>query len=91
MGFNYHGSHTFYFDYDLERDDETITVEVTYEVEDDDLYIESVQYEGREIETTPEEDTLLINYARERVGEDMVDAESGYGDYLYEMRRDAED
>lgn len=91
MGFNYYGSHTFYFDYDLERDDETITVEVTYEVEDDDLYIESVQYEGREIDTTPEEDTLLLNYARERVDEDMVDAESGYGDYLYEMRRDAED
>lgn len=91
MGFNYYGSHTFYFDYDLERDDETITVEVTYEVEDDDLYIESVQYEGREIDTTPEEDTLLFNYARERVDEDMVDAESDYGDYLYEMRRDAED
>jgi hypothetical protein len=33
----------------------------------------------------------MLGCARERAGEDMIDAESDYGDYLYEMRRDAED
>lgn len=90
MGFDRYGSHTFYFYYELERGEETIEVEVTYGVEDGDLWIEDVQFEGRSIETTPEEDKAMLELAHERVSDDMVDAESGYGDYLYEMRRDAE-
>ncbi len=88
MGFNRYASHTFYFDYEIDRGEETIEVEVTYEVEDGDLWIEDVRYEGRSIETTPEEDKVLLEHARERVSEDMIDAEADYGDYRYEMSRE---
>jgi hypothetical protein len=91
MGFSRYAAHTFYFDYDLEREDESLIVRVAYTVEDDAIYLEAVRHKGRDIDTTTEEDDAMLGCARERAGDDMVDAESDYGDYLYEMRRDAED
>lgn len=88
MGFNRYASHTFYFDYELERGEDILEVEVIYEVEDGDLWIDDVRFEGRSIETTPEEDKLLLELARERASEDMIDAEAAYGDYRYEMSRE---
>lgn len=82
--------HTFYFDYDLLRGDEYLSVEVAYGVDDDDIYLESVRYNGRELDTTLEEDRELLAYASERVHEDLIDAAADYGDYLYDMRRDWE-
>ena len=91
MGFNRYRPHTFYFDYDLERGDECLLVEVSYTIDDDDLCIQSVQYNGAELETSTAEDEELLNEARLRVNEDMADAEADYGDYLYDLRRDQED
>lgn len=91
MGFDRSGHHTFIFDYELERDDDVIEVEVTYCVDDDDLYLASVRHDGREIVTTPDEDNELLAYACEQVSEDMESAEADYGDYLYDMRRSDED
>lgn len=91
MGFNRYRPHTFYFDYDLERDGEFLEVEVAYTIDDDDLWLDSVRYDGQELPTTDAEDRELLNHARERVNEDMADAEADYGDYLYDLRREQED
>lgn len=91
MAFNRYGPHTFYYDYDLERGDECLPVEVTYVFEDESIWIESVKHNGVELETTEEEDRELRDYAYEQVNEDMMDAEADYGDYLHDMRRDMED
>lgn len=94
MGYNRYTRytrHTFYFDYELERDGDFLEVEVAYSVDDDDLSLESVKHNGREIDTTGDEDRELLCCASERVGEDLIDAEASYGDYLYDLRRDMED
>ena len=80
--------YTLWFDYELERGEETWMVEVTYEVEDGDLQIEDVRYDGRSVETTADEDTAIRDYACERVSEDIDDAEASYGDYRYDTRVD---
>ena len=89
MGYN--RQHTFYFDYELERGEDILEIEVTYSIDEDDLSLESVRYNGRELETTGDEDREILAYASERVNDDMADAEASYGDYLYDMRRDMED
>ena len=81
----------FYFDYELERDGEYIPVEVTYALDGDDLSLESVLHEGKEIDTTDAEDKALLEYASERVQEDMIDAEADYGDYVNDIRAEWED
>lgn len=91
MGFNRSGYHRFYFDYELERDGEYIPVEVTYAVDGDDLSLESVQHNHMEIDTTDAEDRAMLNYASERVQEDMIDAEADYGDYVNDIRAEWED
>ena len=87
----YTGRQAFYFDYELERDGEYIEVEVTYAVDGDDLSLESVLHEGKEINTSADEDKALLEYASERVHEDMIDAEADYGDYVNDMRAEWED
>lgn len=91
MGFYKRGPHTFYFDYELERNGELLEVEVSYVVEDDDLWLDSIRFEGKELETTGDEDREIFAHASERVNEDLIDAEADYGDYLYDLRRDMED
>lgn len=91
MGYNRHGPHTFYFDYDLERGDECLPIEVAYCLEDGEVYLDSVKFDGKEITTTREEDKELIAHAYECLGEDLASAEADYGDYLYDMRREQED
>ena len=81
----------FYFDYELERNGEYIPVEVTYALDGDDLSLESVLHEGKEIDTTDAEDKALLEYASERVQEDMIDAEADYGDYVNDLRAEWED
>ena len=81
----------FYFDYELERDGEYIPVEVTYALDGDDLSLESVLHEGKEIDTTDAEDKALLEYASERVHEDLMDAEADYGDYVNDIRAEWED
>lgn len=87
----YTGRQAFYFDYELERDGEYLAVEVTYAVDGDDLSLESVLHEGKEINTSADEDKALLEYASERVHEDMSDAEADYGDYVNDMRAEWED
>ena len=87
----YTGRQAFYFDYELERDGEYIEVEVTYAVDGDDLSLESVLHEGKEIDTSADEDKALLEYVSERVHEDMSDAEADYGDYVNDMRAEWED
>jgi len=91
MGFNRYARHTFYFDYELERGEDTLAVEVEYSTEDGDTYIESVLHNGKEIETTGDEDRELLAAALVNVDEDLIDAEADYGDYLRDLRRDSED
>ena len=91
MGYNRHGPHTFYFDYDLERGEENLEVEVAYTYEDGEICLDAVKYGGREIATTREEDNELIAHAYEYLGEDLASAEADYGDYLSDMRREQED
>ena len=81
----------FYFDYELERNGEYIEVEVTYALDGDDLSLESVLHEGKEIDTTEDEDRAMLNYASERVHEDLIDAEADYGDYVNDLRAEWED
>ena len=84
----YSGRYTLHFDYELERGDETWEVEVIYETDGDDLQIEDVRHNGYSVETTDAEDIAIIKYARERVSEDIMDAEAAYGDYRYDTRED---
>jgi hypothetical protein len=84
-------NYTFYFDYDLERGDECLPIEVAYCLEDGEVYLDSVKFDGKEITTTPEEDKELIAHAYERLSEDVASAEADYGDYLSDMRREQED
>ena len=88
---NHYARHTFHFDYDLEREEENMEVEVAYCFEDDEVYLDSVKFDGKEIKTTREEDNELIAHAYECLGEDLASAEADYGDYLYDMRREQED
>lgn len=81
----------FYFDYELERDGEYIPVEVTYALDGGDLSLESVQHNHMEIDTTEDEDRAMLNYASERVHEDLMDAEADYGDYVNDLRAEWED
>ena len=83
--------HTFYFDYDLERDTENLEVAVAYSVDDDEVMLESVSHNGVEIETTEAEDRELLQHAFEQVDEDMINAQADYGDYIRDSRRDNED
>jgi hypothetical protein len=81
---------TFYFDYELERDEESLEVEVTYKYDDGDIYIDAVEYKGKELLITQAEEDRLLNEAKERLDEDLHDAEADYGDYLYDSRRDGD-
>lgn len=81
---------TFYFDYELEREDDLLEVEVTYKYDDGDVYIDAVEYKGKDLPTTKAEDDRLLNEAKERLSEDLQDAEADYGDYLYDSRRDGD-
>lgn len=83
--------HSFDFYFDLERDDETFGLEVTYATDGDEVWLESVIYDGGEFPTTAEEDALLLAYAKDHVDEDLIDEAASYGDYLYDLRRDQED
>jgi hypothetical protein len=77
-----------YFDFTLEREEQDLEVEVTYTVDDEDLCIESVKHEGREIDITDAEDKLLLDHASDRAYEDMADADASYGDFLCDLERD---
>ena len=90
MAYNPYASHTFYFDYELERGDEYLDVEVTYAFDGGDVSLESVLHDGKELDTTDAEDRALLAYARERCHEDIADAAADYGDYLRDLRQDAE-
>lgn len=79
--------HSFEFEYELERGDDLIYVEVVYATDGDEVWLEEV----RGADTTPEEDTALLAYAKDHVDEDLIDAAASYGDYLYDLRRDQED
>lgn len=83
----YRHNRTFTFEYELERDDECIYVEVVYAASGDEVWLEEV----RGAETTPAEDAEILAYAKDRVDEDIADDDAAYGDYVYEMRRDQED
>lgn len=80
-----------YFYYDLERGIENLEVEVMYTIDDDDISIESVRYNGAELETTEAEDRELLQHALERMDDDMADAKASYGDFLCDMERDERD
>ena len=84
-------SRRFYFDYDLERGDECLPIEVAYCLEDEEVYLDTVEYNGADLPTTAEEDKELLAYAYERLNEDVANAEADYGDYLRDMRREQED
>lgn len=79
------------FEYDLERLGDYLLVEVTYGCDDGDVYLDSVRYDGQELPTTYAEDNEMLEEAKERLSEDMADAEADYGDYLYDLRRDERD
>lgn len=81
---------TFYFDYELERDEDILEVEVTYKYDDGDVYIDAVEHNGKELPTTKAEDDRLLNEAKERLDEDIQSAEADYGDYVYDSRRDGD-
>lgn len=83
--------YSFDFYFDLERDDETFSLEVTYATDGDEVWLESVIYDGGEFPTTAEEDALLLAYANEQVDEDLIGYEADRGDYLHDLRRDQED
>lgn len=78
---------SFTFEYELERDDECIYVEVVYATSEDEVWLEEV----RGAETTPAEDAEILAYAKDRADEDIIDDDAAYGDYLYDLRRDQED
>lgn len=82
--------HTFYFDYDLERDGKFLEVEVAYTVDDDEVMLVSVRHNGAELETTEAEDRELYDHALDQVSEDMINAQADYGDYLRDSARDYE-
>jgi hypothetical protein len=87
---SYARSSTFYFDYELERDEDILVVEVTYKYDGGDVYIDAVEHNGKELLTTRAEDDQLLNEAKERLSEDLQDAEADYGDYVYDSRRDGD-
>lgn len=92
--------HTFW--HTLENEDRVIHVEVTYRVhpyfaatrtnpaEGGDVELESTLVDGNEWTGTAAEEAELYEAAMARSGEDELDAAADYGDYLYDMRRDAE-
>ena len=90
MGFNRYTRHTFYFDYDLERETENLEVEVSYSVDGDEVLLQSVQHNGVELEITEAEDKELYDYALEQAAEDLMGAEADYGDYVRDSNRDYE-
>ena len=81
----------FYFDYDLERDGDTMSIEVGYCFADDEVYLDSVRFSNEEIDTSDAEDKELLAHAYECLGEDLSSAGADYGDYLRDMRRESED
>lgn len=81
--------HIFYFHYQLERGDDMIEVEVAYGVDDDEMFLAGVTYDGHSLLTTPDEDKELLAHASEQLTDDMED--TSYEDYQYETRRDRED
>ena len=83
--------HTFYFDYDLEREGKFLEIEVGYTVDDDEVVLESVSHNGVDLETTEAEDKELYAYALEQAEEDLIGAQADYGDYLRDSQRDNED
>lgn len=91
MGYNRYAAQVFHFDYDLDRGEETLSLEVTYSYDGGEVTLDSVRCGGREMETTLAEDLILLSYAQDCLTEDLINAEADYGDYLYDMRRDQED
>lgn len=83
--------HIFYFHYQLERGDDMIEVEVAYGVDDDEMFLAGVTYDGHSLLTTPDEDKELLAHASEQLTDDMDDEGASYADYQYETRRDRED
>lgn len=88
--YGYRRPHKFYFDYELERGDDLLEVEVTYTIDGSDVQLESVTHNGQELVTSTEEDKELLNAAVDRANDDYEDAEASYGDYVYESRRDGD-
>ena len=82
--------HTFYFDYDLERDGKFLEVEVAYIVDDDEVMLVSVHHNGVKLETTEAEDRELYDYALGEAEEALIGAQADYGDYLRDSARDYE-
>ena len=79
------------FEYTIEREDISADVTVTYYAYNDgDIDIEAITYEGNDFETTSAEDDAIRQACFDRVEEDRIDHEASYGDYVYEMRREAE-
>ena len=81
--------HTFTFTYEIERDDDVVELEVEYEVSGkyrDDRHVE-ITCIMPDI-ATDEEEKAILERARERVEEDIIDAESAEGDYRYDEMRE---
>lgn len=87
---SYSRPQTFYFDFELEREEDILEVEVAYTYDDGDVYVEAVQHNGKELDTTKAEDDRLLTEAKERVDDDIEGAAADYGDYLYDSRRESE-
>jgi hypothetical protein len=77
-----------YFEHALARGDDYLDVEVTYNLEYDEVSIDDVTHDGQSIETTVEEDNILYQIACDLSCEAFIDAQASYGDYLADLRRD---
>tara|TARA_R110000822_G_scaffold44489_9_gene119319 strand:- start:410 stop:694 length:285 start_codon:yes stop_codon:yes gene_type:complete len=81
-------AHTFLFDYELDRDGDTIEVEVIADIDYGDVSITSVKHNGREIPTSPDEDKELQSHAFDSADEAAADAEADYGDWRADIQRE---
>ena len=90
----------FTFDYEIERDDETVEVRVCYDVtpfvaatywqpaEGGDVEIISVRRAGVEFPLTDVEETALLAVCQDRAADDMADEAAEQAEWRYQEYRD---
>lgn len=92
----------FTFDYEVELEDETFDVEVTYKgtrpipetyyqpAEGGEVYLISIKRDGKEVELPPEIEDKIYDECHNRLLDDLEEDRDSYGDYKYEEKRDRE-
>lgn len=94
-------THTYTFATEVEREDVTLDVTVTYTVspyypatyyqpaEGGDVELVSVTANGNDVALTDAEELILVRECLDRADADQADEAADYGDYRYDQYRDA--